>query len=186
MSDEQAARPRTRDQALWVGLFIIVALGTTLGLLFTLTDAALFRGRYIVTTNVPDAGGIRRGDPVQMRGVSIGRVMGFAIDKQGVTLRLEIEGVYPLPEDSTGIIMTAARMTIPPSRPNTPLQPQWSLKNPGMVPPTSPPIEPQPLMTPAAVEAALRVPKSIDAAPAMSVSGVKRSMPIAKRHAPRM
>jgi phospholipid/cholesterol/gamma-HCH transport system substrate-binding protein len=101
MSDEQAARPRTRDQALWVGLFIIVALGTTLGLLFTLTDAALFRGRYIVTTNVPDAGGIRRGDPVQMRGVSIGRVMGFAIDKQGVTLRLEIEGEYPLPEDST-------------------------------------------------------------------------------------
>jgi phospholipid/cholesterol/gamma-HCH transport system substrate-binding protein len=101
MSDEQTPRARTRDQALWVGLFIIVALGTTLGLLFTLTDAALFRGRYIVTTNVPDAGGIRRGDPVQMRGVSIGRVMGFAIDKQGVTLRLEIEGEYPLPEDST-------------------------------------------------------------------------------------
>ncbi|MGE0452037.1 MAG: MlaD family protein [Vicinamibacteria bacterium] len=97
---ELDAPPKTRDQALWVGLFIIAAIVLTMGLLFTMTDAALFRGRYIVSTRVPDAGGIRRGDPVQMRGVNIGRVMGFTIDKQGVTLRLEIEGEYPVPKDS--------------------------------------------------------------------------------------
>jgi phospholipid/cholesterol/gamma-HCH transport system substrate-binding protein len=101
MSDEdESLPPKTRDQALWVGLFIIGAIVLTMGLLFTMTDAALFRGRYIVTTRVPDAGGIRRGDPVQMRGVGIGRVMGFSIDKGGVTLRLEIEGEYPVPTDS--------------------------------------------------------------------------------------
>ncbi len=97
---EHDAPLKTRDQALWVGLFIIAAIVLTMGLLFTMTDAALFRGRYIVSTRVPDAGGIRRGDPVQMRGVNIGRVMGFTIDKQGVTLRLEIEGEYPVPKDS--------------------------------------------------------------------------------------
>jgi phospholipid/cholesterol/gamma-HCH transport system substrate-binding protein len=68
--------------------------------LFTLTDAALFRGRYIISTVVPDAAGIRRGDPVQMRGVNIGRVMGFRIVAQGVEIRLELEGEYGVPHDS--------------------------------------------------------------------------------------
>lgn len=91
---------RTRDQALWVGLFLLLAIAVTVILLFTLTDAAMFRGRYIVTTHVPDAGGIRRGDPVQMRGVNIGRVMGFEIGPQGVAIRLELEGQYKVPKDS--------------------------------------------------------------------------------------
>jgi phospholipid/cholesterol/gamma-HCH transport system substrate-binding protein len=108
MSDDLPAAPpsRTRDQALWVGLFLLLAISVTVILLYTLTDAAMFRGRYIVSTQVPDAGGIRRGDPVQMRGVNIGRVMSFVIsapsDPAGakVTLRLEIEGQYKVPKDS--------------------------------------------------------------------------------------
>jgi phospholipid/cholesterol/gamma-HCH transport system substrate-binding protein len=104
MSDEneelKAPPSPVRDQALWVGFFLIVGIVGTLGVLFTMTDAALFRGRYIVSTTVPDAGGIRRGDPVQMRGVNIGRVMGFTIDAKGVAIRLEIEGEYPVPTDS--------------------------------------------------------------------------------------
>lgn len=90
----------TRDQALRVGLFLLVAIAVTVILLYTLTDAAMFRGRYVVTTHVPDAGGIRRGDPVQLRGVNIGRVMGFAIGPEGVAIRLEIEGEYSVPVDS--------------------------------------------------------------------------------------
>jgi phospholipid/cholesterol/gamma-HCH transport system substrate-binding protein len=77
-----------------------VAIAVGLTLLFTMTDAALFRGRYIISTVVPDAGGIRRGDPVQMRGVNIGRVLRFQIAQSGVTIRLEIEGEYPIPSDS--------------------------------------------------------------------------------------
>jgi phospholipid/cholesterol/gamma-HCH transport system substrate-binding protein len=95
-----APESRTRDQALWVGLFLLVAIAVTVILLYTLTDAAMFRGRYIVTTQIPDAGGIRRGDPVQMRGVNIGRVMGFVISPGGVTIRLELEGQYKVPKDS--------------------------------------------------------------------------------------
>jgi phospholipid/cholesterol/gamma-HCH transport system substrate-binding protein len=91
---------RTKDQAVWVGLFLVLGLVAVLIALFTLTDAALFRGRYIVTTNVDDAGGIRKGDPVQMRGVNIGRVQRFTITERGVDIRLELEGEYDVPKDS--------------------------------------------------------------------------------------
>jgi phospholipid/cholesterol/gamma-HCH transport system substrate-binding protein len=91
---------RGRDREVWVGLFVLLGLAAGLTLLYTLTDASLFRGRYVVTTQVPDAGGIRSGDPVQMRGVNIGRVQHFDIEKDGVRIRLEIEGEYRVPADS--------------------------------------------------------------------------------------
>jgi phospholipid/cholesterol/gamma-HCH transport system substrate-binding protein len=78
----------------------VAGLAATVITLAVMTDAALFRGRYIVTTSVPSAGGIRKGDPVQMRGVNIGRILGFTISQQGVDVRLEIEGEYPIPRDS--------------------------------------------------------------------------------------
>src|SRR6185295_5011234 len=68
-------RQRGRDREMWVGVFVIVGILATFGLLFVLTDAATFRGRYILTTVVPNAGGIRRGDPVQMRGVIVADVV---------------------------------------------------------------------------------------------------------------
>ena len=104
MSTEKPLPPmpasRGRHREAWVGLFVVAGLAATLITLAVMTDAALFRGRYIVTTNVPNAGGIRKGDPVQMHGVNIGRIMGFTIAQQGVSMRLEIEGEYPIPKDS--------------------------------------------------------------------------------------
>jgi phospholipid/cholesterol/gamma-HCH transport system substrate-binding protein len=94
----QLSRGRSRE--VWVGLFVILGVAAVLITLFTLTDAATFRGRYVIRTVVPDAGGIRRGDPVQMRGVNIGRVQAFHISPQGVEVRLEIEGEYKIPTDS--------------------------------------------------------------------------------------
>jgi phospholipid/cholesterol/gamma-HCH transport system substrate-binding protein len=91
---------RGRDHEVAVGIFVIAGIVSTLLALFSLTDAAMFRGRYIVATIVPNAGGIRRGDPVQMRGVNIGRVQKFRIAPEGVTISLEIEGEYPIPADS--------------------------------------------------------------------------------------
>ena len=79
---------------------MILGVAAILTALFTLTDAALFRGRYIVRTVVTDAGGIRRGDPVQMRGVNIGRVTSFRIAPEGVAVSLEIDNQYPIPSDS--------------------------------------------------------------------------------------
>jgi phospholipid/cholesterol/gamma-HCH transport system substrate-binding protein len=95
-----AAPPKGTNQTLWVGLFLILGLVGGLAALFILTDAAIFRGRIVVSTHVTDAGGIRRGDPVQMKGVNIGRVQRFRIDKDKVEIRLELEGEYPVPKDS--------------------------------------------------------------------------------------
>jgi phospholipid/cholesterol/gamma-HCH transport system substrate-binding protein len=91
---------RSRNKELWVGLFVILGVGAVLTALFTLTSASMFRGRYVITTLLPDAGGIRKGDPVQMRGVNIGRIQKFRIDHEGVAVRLEIEGEYSIPSDS--------------------------------------------------------------------------------------
>lgn len=98
---------RGRNRTFWVGVFVIFGLLAVLLSLFTFTDAALFRGRYIVTTYVPDAGGIRRGDPVQLRGVNIGRVQRFRITQDQVAVRLEIEGEYKVPADSKVMLKSA-------------------------------------------------------------------------------
>jgi phospholipid/cholesterol/gamma-HCH transport system substrate-binding protein len=108
--DEDVPPPpvaRGRDRAFWVGVFVIFGILAVLLSLFTFTDAALFRGRYIVTTYVPDAGGIRRGDPVQLRGVNIGRVQRFRISQDQVAVRLEIEGEYKIPADSKVMLKSA-------------------------------------------------------------------------------
>src|ERR1051326_3936470 len=55
---------------------------------------------------------------------------------------------------------------------------------PGIVPPTIAPIEPQPLIKPAAVAAPSRVPKSIAAVPLTSESGGNNSRPSRNRQPP--
>jgi phospholipid/cholesterol/gamma-HCH transport system substrate-binding protein len=93
-----ASRGKYREA--WVGVFVIVGIVTALVTLLTLTDASVFRGRYVLTTLVPDASGIRKGDPVVLRGVNIGRVQSFKIGGDGVAVRLEIEGEYRIPVGS--------------------------------------------------------------------------------------
>jgi phospholipid/cholesterol/gamma-HCH transport system substrate-binding protein len=93
-----ASRGKYREA--WVGVFVIVGIVTALVTLLTLTDASMFRGRYVLTTLVPDASGIRKGDPVVLRGVNIGRVQSFKIGGDGVAVRLEIEGEYRIPAGS--------------------------------------------------------------------------------------
>jgi phospholipid/cholesterol/gamma-HCH transport system substrate-binding protein len=104
--------PPTRGQGktAWVGLFLVVGIIGVLTVLFVMTDAAIFRGRYIISTVVDDAGGIRRGDPVQMRGVNIGRIMGFEISQGGVKIALEIEGEYKIPVDSRVELVSAGML----------------------------------------------------------------------------
>jgi len=104
VSDDKPLPPapekRGFDREVMVGLFVIAGFAATTIALFTLTDAATFRGRYVVTTVLKDAAGIRKGDPVLMRGVNIGRVQRFDIDKDKVAIRLEVEGEYRIPKDS--------------------------------------------------------------------------------------
>ena len=104
MSTEKPLPPtppsRGRHREVWVGLFVLAGLAAILVTLAVMTDAAMFRDRYIIATSVPNASGIRKGDPVQMRGVNIGRIVGFDIGASGVDIRLEIEGEYPISKDS--------------------------------------------------------------------------------------
>lgn len=99
----RANLPRdTGTRQLRVGAFVIVGVVSFFIVLFLLTDPGTFRGRYDVFTRLSDAGGVRRGDPIQMRGVIIGRVSGFEMGDDGlVTIRLEVEGEWDIPEGST-------------------------------------------------------------------------------------
>ncbi len=90
-----------------VGAFVVLGILAVLTILFLMTDPATFRGRYMIVTSVEDAGGIRRGDPVQMKGVPIGRIHRFAIQGAGVDITLEIEGEWDIPSDSRARLLSA-------------------------------------------------------------------------------
>jgi phospholipid/cholesterol/gamma-HCH transport system substrate-binding protein len=91
---------RTPRREVQVGIFVLVGILSVLFALFLLTDPGTFRGRYYVSTLVETAGGIRKGDPVQLRGVNVGRIRSFEIQDNGVRVRMELEGEYPVPADS--------------------------------------------------------------------------------------
>ncbi len=97
---DRAAPPIAGGREVRVGLFVLLGALAFAFVLFLMTDPATFRGRYLVATEVTDAGGIRRGDPVQMRGVNIGRVHQFDLSPSGVLITLEIEGEWEIPSDS--------------------------------------------------------------------------------------
>jgi phospholipid/cholesterol/gamma-HCH transport system substrate-binding protein len=85
-----------------VGVFVLLGAVTFITLLFLLTDPAWFRGRYIITTAVEDVAGLRNGDPIQMRGVNIGRVQKSRMEpgEDSVLIFLEVEGEWDIPENS--------------------------------------------------------------------------------------
>ncbi len=102
-SDAELSRaipPAAGTNEFRVGVFVLLGLVGFMTVLFLMTDPSTFRGRYLVVTHVENAAGIRRGDPVQMKGVNIGRVHRFGIRDEGVDITLEIEGEWEIPLDS--------------------------------------------------------------------------------------
>ena len=101
LTDDEVMRavpPRAGAREFRVGVFFIFGIAGFLAVLFLMTNPALFRGRYMIETEVPDAQGIRRGDPVRMQGVNIGRVYDFGLADDGdVRVILEVERDYPIP-----------------------------------------------------------------------------------------
>lgn len=104
LSDDEIMRavpPTPRAREFRVGIFVILGIAGFFTVLFMMTSPATFRGRYMVATHVEDAQGIRKGDPVRMRGINIGRVDGFALHPEGgVMITLEVEGEWPIPTGS--------------------------------------------------------------------------------------
>lgn len=98
---------RSTNREIKVGIFVVAGVLAFLIALFTLTDVGTFRGRYYVSTVVESAGGMRRGDPVQMRGVNIGRVTGFDMVPGGVAVELELYDRYSVPEDSRVMVRSS-------------------------------------------------------------------------------
>jgi len=100
-ADLMAALPtRSANREVKVGAFVLLGLFAFFAALFGLTDVGTFRGRYYATTVIENAGGMRNGDPVQMRGVNIGRVSGFNMVPDGVAVRMEIYNRFEIPSDS--------------------------------------------------------------------------------------
>ncbi len=101
LTDEELARtaPKsTGGKDVSIGIFVLFGLLAFVFILFLLTDPATMRGRYMLVTTVADAGGVRRGDPVQMRGVIIGRINNFEMLEDGrVAVRMELEGEWQIP-----------------------------------------------------------------------------------------
>ena len=81
-----------------MGGFVIIGLLSFVVVLFQLTDPAWFRQRHLLYSVVNDAGGVRVGDPIQMRGVNIGRISDFEMtNDSAVTMELEIEKGWRVP-----------------------------------------------------------------------------------------
>ncbi|MCY4400490.1 MAG: MlaD family protein [Gemmatimonadetes bacterium] len=104
LTDEEVARavpPTAGVREFRVGIFVILGIVGFFTVLFLMTSPGTFRNRYMVTTHVDDAQGIRRGDPVRMRGINIGRVYRFEMHPEGgVMITLEVEGEWPIPRGS--------------------------------------------------------------------------------------
>lgn len=104
---QQAGRRDVR-----VGVFVLIGIAAFTFLLYLLTDPATFRGRYKISTAVENVMGLRKGDPVQMRGVNIGRVHDFGLERDSdeVVIVLEIEGKWRIPLGSTTQLVSPGLM----------------------------------------------------------------------------
>lgn len=104
LSDEEILRavpPLSGVREFRVGIFVILGIVGFFTVLFLMTSPALFRGRYMLVTEVADVQGMRRGDPVRMRGINIGRVHSFELAPSGgVYVTLEVEGEYRIPAEA--------------------------------------------------------------------------------------
>ena len=105
LTDEElakAAPKRSGTKDVRIGIFVLAGILAFVVILFLLTDPATMRGRYMLVTTVENAGGVRRGDPVEMRGVIIGRINGFEMMPDGrVAIRMELEGEWHIPVGSS-------------------------------------------------------------------------------------
>lgn len=118
---------RTPRREVHVGIFVIVGVLAVIAALFVLTDPGTFRGRYHVTTVVTDAGGIRKGDPVRLKGVNVGRIRDFQIEEEGVRVYMELQRQYPIPADSrvtvvSGGLLQSMVAEVIPGRSDQPLR----------------------------------------------------------------
>jgi len=109
---EELVPERAGSRQVRIGMFVLAGMIATITLLFWLTDPAFFRGRYKVTTAIENVIGLNKGAPVQMRGVTVGKVHSLEMGREGenVVVTLEIEGQWLIPEGSSAEVVTLGLM----------------------------------------------------------------------------
>ena len=100
---------------LWVGLFVIISLGTLGVLMVWFGEAPSWMGGAEWTlriTGVQELRGIGEGSPVTLNGVEIGRVTGLDFEDrtrpdQGVVIIAQIKNTYSVPRGATAKVYSA-------------------------------------------------------------------------------
>ena len=109
---EELVPERAGSRQVRIGMFVLAGMIATITLLFWLTDPAFFRGRYKVTTAIENVIGLNKGAPVQIRGVTVGKVHSLEMGREAenVLVTLEIEGQWLIPEGSRAEVVTLGLM----------------------------------------------------------------------------
>jgi phospholipid/cholesterol/gamma-HCH transport system substrate-binding protein len=93
----------TDSRQLWLGLLILVSLGTLGAYTLFGSDLNLFGDKLFIEVEFPEADGIRKGDPVMLAGVRVGRVTDVefrpdAPDSRRILAKLRIDEPIALRE----------------------------------------------------------------------------------------
>jgi len=109
---EELVPEKAGSREVRIGMFVLAGMIAIITLLFWLTDPAFFRGRYKVTTAIENVIGLNKGAPVQMRGVTVGKVHSLEMGREAenVVVTLEIEGQWLIPEGSSAEVVTLGLM----------------------------------------------------------------------------
>lgn len=121
-----------------VGIAIVIAIAVFFAGLRFFQDLPIFRDSYTMQAQFEDAGGIVSGNPVRMKGVSIGTVQSVVLDQetQLVQVRFRVNEGVQIPEGSyaevTGFsALSGVRLSIVPGPSSNPaLPPNATLSEP--------------------------------------------------------
>jgi len=121
-----------------VGIAIVIAIAVFFAGLRFFQDLPIFRDSYTMQAQFEDAGGIVSGNPVRMKGVSIGTVQSVVLDQetQLVEVRFRVNEGVEIPEGSyaevTGFsALSGVRLSIVPGPSSNPaLPPNATLSEP--------------------------------------------------------
>lgn len=99
---------KTRHVELKVGIFVILgAIVLIFGYLW-IKQASLKRTGYIVSIHFDNAAGLKKGDPVRVRGVDVGRVVSIELEQEYVDCRCYIEERMAIKKDAKAAIKDVA------------------------------------------------------------------------------
>jgi phospholipid/cholesterol/gamma-HCH transport system substrate-binding protein len=99
---------KTRNIEIKVGIFVVIGIIVLLLGYFWLQQMSIKKSGYNITIHFDDASGLKRGDPVQVRGVDKGRVLSIELKEGFVEVRCYIDETIKLKRDAGAAIKDVA------------------------------------------------------------------------------